>query len=119
MTRLILAHPVESSERGRRLSGLGLELSNAEQEPGQAHFEVWMPPDLDDESVIHYVDDLPIGLRYFMVTGDHRWEEGVVASFPIFTPERTVEWYVTRARSPISVLCSVTSWMSSTAWAWE
>lgn len=91
MTRLILAHLVERSERDRRLSDLGLELSNAEQEPSRAHFEVWMSPDLDDESVIHYVDDLPIGQRYFMVTGDHRWEEGVVASFPILTETEVFE----------------------------
>lgn len=91
MTRLILANPVERSERERRLSELGLELSNTEQEPGRAYFEAWMPPDLDDESVIHYVDDLPIGLHYVVVTGDHHWEERVMASFPVLTETEVFE----------------------------
>ena len=45
--------------------------------------------------------------------------EPTIASASILTPERTTAWYVMRARSPITVLPSETSWMSSTAWAWE
>jgi hypothetical protein len=59
MIRLILSRHIEPEERDRILSSLGLELSSSQEEPGQAYFEVWMPPDPNDQTAIHYVDDLP------------------------------------------------------------
>jgi hypothetical protein len=89
--RMILMRPIASDERDRVLSALGLELSNSQEEPGQASFEVWMPPDLDDRTVIHYVDDLPIGLRYFFVNGDLSWAECIRRAFPVMTDEEVFE----------------------------
>lgn len=85
--RLIPRRAVEPAERDRALTDLGLELSNSHEEPGQAHFEVWLPLDLDDRSAIHYVDDLPIGLCYFVIKGARSWEDRIRSSFPIMTDE--------------------------------
>lgn len=91
MMRLILARPIEPADRDRMLADLGLEPSSSQKEPGQAYFEVWMPLDLDDRAVIHYVDDIPIGVRYFVVKGDLRWAQRIRQSFPIMTDEAVVE----------------------------
>ena len=41
--RLILESRVDPEERSRTLTGYDLELSNVQEEPGQAYFEVWLP----------------------------------------------------------------------------
>jgi hypothetical protein len=91
MMRLILERLIEPVDRNRILADLGLELSNLQEEPGRAYFEVWMPLDLDDEAVIHYVDDVPIGVRYFVVEGEQRWAQHVRQSFPVMTDEAILE----------------------------
>lgn len=89
--RLILVHHIEPADRDRILTDLGLELSNSQEEPGQAYFEVWMPLDLNDRTVIHYADDVPIGVRYFAVKGDQSWVQRIRQSFPIMTDEAVFE----------------------------
>lgn len=91
MMRLILSRHIDPEERDRILSDLGLELSSTQEEPGQAYFEVWMPPDLNDRTAIHYVDDLPIGVRYFAVKGEQSWVERVRESFAVMTDEQVFE----------------------------
>lgn len=89
--RLIVVRPVEPTERERILTDLGLELSGSQEEPDQACFEVWMPLDLDDETVVHYVDDRPIGMHYFVVEGGLGWPQRIRQSFPIMTDEDVLE----------------------------
>jgi hypothetical protein len=50
-----------------------------------------MPLDLDDRAVIHYVDDVRIGVRYFVVKGEQRWVQRIRQSFPIMTDEAIFE----------------------------
>lgn len=89
--RLILACRVEPEERDRILTGFDLELSNVQEEPGRAYFEVWLTHQLDNDTVIHYVDDLPIGVRYFVVKAAPIWEERLRQSFPIMAEEEVLD----------------------------
>lgn len=100
MMRLILTHPMEPADRDRILTDLGLELSNSQEEPSQAYFETWMPFDLNDRTVINYVDDVPIGARYFVVKGDQRWVQRIRQSFPIMTDEAVFERARTAGSAP-------------------
>jgi hypothetical protein len=95
--RLILARHVEPEERDRILTGLDLELSNVQEDPGQAYFEVWLTAHLDNETVVHYVDDLPIGVRYFVIKGAPELADRIRESFPIMTDEEILD-RVRRAR---------------------
>ena len=88
--RLIIAREVEPAERERILTELELELANSYEEPGQASYDVWIPLELDDESVVHYIDDLPIGVRYFSVKGGEEWVQRLRQSFPIMTDEEVL-----------------------------
>lgn len=96
--RLIIDHHVEVAERERILTDFGLEFSGLQEELGQACFEVWMPLDLDDETVVHYVEDRPIGVRYFVVNGEQDWVQRIRQSFPVMTDEEVLE----RARTASS-----------------
>lgn len=89
--RLILSGQVDPAERSDILTAFGLELSDIRDEPGQAYAEVWMPLDLDDEAVIHYVDDIPIGVRYFVVNDGADWEERIRAALPTMREEDVLD----------------------------
>ena len=92
MVRLILSSPVEPADRHQILTDLDLELWNGEEEvPGQAYFEPWFPFDLNDRTVIRYLDDVPIGVRYFTVRGDESWVQRIRQSFPIMTRDAVFE----------------------------
>ncbi len=102
--RLILSRPIEMADRHRILTDLGLEGSVVQDEPGRAYAETWLPDslndnfDIDDQTVINYVDDRPIGVRYFVVAADESWVQRIRQSFPILTDDAVFE----RARAATS-----------------
>ena len=70
-------------------SGAGRVL--LQDQPGRAYAETWLPDslsddfDIDDKTEISTSMIVPIGVQYFVVTGDESWVQRIRQSFPILT----------------------------------